>query len=155
MRTEITKETALYLVLPAFSRRITFTMVFYALVEWDEDKSLSVVPVSKFLSSNAEKVKQKWGARVYAGTILQEGGKCICSNFLTDQDFVKCSHCIVLLLYWLVTLLQQYKLRGKAYKLERRSLQNRCLGIDRAACIVAGALQAGGVAARAACTFER
>ena len=51
-------------------------MVFYALVEWDEDKSLSVVPVSKFLSRNAEKVKQKWGARVYAGTILQEGGKC-------------------------------------------------------------------------------
>ena len=52
-------------------------MVFYVLIEWDVDKSLSVIPLSKLLSKNAERVTQKWGARVYSGTILQESGKCI------------------------------------------------------------------------------
>ena len=56
-------------------------MVFYVLVEWDVDKTLSVVPVSKLLTRNAEKVTQKWGARVYSGTILNEGGKCIIFYF--------------------------------------------------------------------------
>ena len=56
-------------------------MVFYVLVEWDVDKTLSVVPASKLLTRNAEKVTQKWGVRVHSGTILNEGGKCIIFYF--------------------------------------------------------------------------
>ena len=56
-------------------------MVFYVLVEWDVDKILSVVPASKLLTRNAEKVTQKWGARVYSGTILNEGGSVSFSIF--------------------------------------------------------------------------
>jgi hypothetical protein len=56
-------------------------MVFYVLIEWDVDKSLSVVPVSRLLSRNAENVTQKWGSRVYGRTILQESGK---FNFCFD-----------------------------------------------------------------------
>ena len=51
------------------------TMVRYALVEWDEDRSRSVVPLSRLLSRKGARVTQKWGARVYAGKILEEGGE--------------------------------------------------------------------------------
>ena len=54
---------------------IAGTMVRYALVEWDEDRSLSVVRLSRFLTREGPKVTQKWGARIYPGTILQESGK--------------------------------------------------------------------------------
>lgn len=52
-------------------------MVFYVLVEWSEDHSVSVVPVSRFLSRKGNKVMQKWGVRVYAGVILEEGGELV------------------------------------------------------------------------------
>lgn len=48
-------------------------MVQYALMEWDEDRSLPVVPHLRLLSRKGEIVMQKWGVRVYAGNILEGG----------------------------------------------------------------------------------
>ena len=50
-------------------------MVGYVLIEWDADKSLSVIPLSRLLSRKNTRVTQKWGAKVYAGVILEEGGE--------------------------------------------------------------------------------
>ena len=50
-------------------------MVGYVLIEWDVDKSLSVVPISQLQSRKGSRATQKWGAKVYAGVILEEGGE--------------------------------------------------------------------------------
>ena len=50
-------------------------MVGYVLIEWDVDKSLSIVPISRLQSRKGSRVTQKWGAKVYAGVILEEGGE--------------------------------------------------------------------------------
>ena len=52
----------------------------YVLVEWEADNSLSVVPVSRLLSRDGNRVSQKWGKQVYAGNILKESGECLCRN---------------------------------------------------------------------------
>ena len=53
-------------------------MVGYVLIEWDA-KSLSVIPLSRLLSRKNTRVTQKWGAKVYAGVILEEGGEYVLS----------------------------------------------------------------------------
>ena len=50
-------------------------MVNYVLIEWESDNSVSVVPVNRLLSRNGKYATQKWGRRVYGGTILKESGK--------------------------------------------------------------------------------
>lgn len=47
----------------------------YVLVEWESDSTVSVVPTSRLKTRDGERVTQSWPGGVYAGTILQEGGK--------------------------------------------------------------------------------
>ena len=54
----------------------------YALVEWDSDCSVSVVPVSRLKSREGKRVTQLWPTGTFAGTILQESGKCIPKTLL-------------------------------------------------------------------------
>ena len=60
-------------------------MVGYALIEWDVDKSLSIVPLSRLQSRKGTHVTQKW---LYAGLILDEGGELNCLLLNADPSFL-------------------------------------------------------------------
>ena len=47
----------------------------YVLVEWDSNSSVSMVPASRLKTWDGERITQPWPGGVYAGNILQEGGR--------------------------------------------------------------------------------
>ena len=67
--------------------------MFYVLIEWDIDNSLSVVPLSKLLSRNGKRVTQRWGRKVFSGSILQEGGEFLIFQFIINYSAIVAQAC--------------------------------------------------------------